>query len=141
MSVGSALLKPSEFDSDLLAAHSPALWIATPVLKVQNGDLPYLANLQSALQGWDRNRQQAYYLYGGRWPADPVAPAGLSYDSLYGRSANQERLNGSLNTALAVDDWVFLRPHLSEGVLDDFSELRLLRNNRLVGRWLPENMG
>jgi D-serine deaminase-like pyridoxal phosphate-dependent protein len=141
VSVGSALLMPSEFDSDLLSAHSPALWIATPVLKVQSGELPYLSRLQSALQTWDRNRQQAYYLYGGRWPAEPVAPAGLSYDNLYGRSANQERVNGSRQTALAVDDWVFLRPQLSEGVLDDFASLRLLRNNRLVGRWLPENMG
>lgn len=141
VSVGSALLKPSEFDSDLLSGHSPALWIATSVLKVQSGELPYLKNMQNALQTWDRNRQQAYYLYGGRWQADPVAPAGLSYDNLYGRSANQERLNGSQATALAVDDWVFLRPQLSEGVLDDFAELRLLRNNRLVGRWLPQNMG
>lgn len=141
VSVGSALLKPSEFDSDLLSSHNPALWIATPVLKAQSGELPYLANLQSALQRWDQNRQRAYYLYGGRWPADPVAPAGLSYDSLYGRSANQERLNGSAATALKVDDWVFLRPQLSEGVLDDFGELRLLRNNRLVGSWKPENMG
>lgn len=141
VSVGSALLKPSEFDSDLLRDHQPALWIATPVLKVQNGELPYLKNLQTALQTWDRNRQQAYYLYGGRWQADPVAPAGLSYDSLYGRSANQERVNGSRATAMAADDWVFLRPQLSEGLLGDFAELRLLRNNRLVGRWLPENMG
>ncbi len=141
VSVGSALLKPSEFDSDLLSSHTPALWIATPVLKAQRGELPYLANLQSALDSWDRNRQRAYYLYGGLWPADPVAPAGLSYDWIYGRSANQERLNGSAATTLKVDDWVFLRPQLSEGVLGDFGELRLLRNNRLVGSWKPENIG
>ena len=141
VSVGSALLKPSEFDSDLLSGHQPALWIATPVLKVQSGELPYLANVQGALQRWDQNREQAYYLYGGRWSADPVSPAGLSYDNLYGRSANQERVNGSRQTALAVDDWVFLRPQLSEGLLDDFGELRLLRNNRLVGSWRPENIG
>ncbi|MEN0106609.1 MAG: alanine racemase [Pseudomonas sp.] len=140
VAVGSALLKPSEFDSDLLGEHLPALWIATPVLKVANGELPYLKSLQTALQAWDRNRQQAYYLYGGRWQADPVAPAGLSFDNLYGRSANQE-VNGSRATALAVDDWVFLRPQLSEGLLDDFAELSLVRNNRLVGRWLPQNMG
>jgi len=141
VAVGSALLKPSEFDTDLLSPHTPALWIATPVLKAQTGELPYLSGVQTALQTWDRNRQQAYYLYGGRWPAEPVAPAGLSYDSLFGRSANQERVNGSRATDLHVDDWVFLRPQLSEGLIDDFSALRLLRNNRFVGRWLPENMG
>ncbi len=141
VAVGSALLKPSEFDTDLLSGHSPALWIATPVLKAQEGSLPYLSSLQAALHTWDRNRQQAYYLYGGRWPAEPVAPAGLSYDTVYGRSANQERVNGSRATDLHADDWVFLRPQLSEGLLGDFSSLRLLRNNRFVGRWLPENMG
>lgn len=141
VAVGSALLKPSEFDIDVLSGHLPALWIATPVLKAQAGELPYLNNVQNALQTWDRNRQRAYYLYGGRWSADPVSPAGLSYDSVYGRSANQERVNGSRETKLHVDDWVFLRPQLSEGLLDDFSALRLLRNNRFVGRWLPENMG
>ncbi|MGH8354886.1 MAG: alanine racemase [Pseudomonas sp.] len=137
VAVGSALLKPSAFDSEPLAAHRPALWIASPVLKAQDGALPYLAGAQGLLQGWDRNRQRAYYLYGGRWPAEPISPAGLGYDGLYGRSANQERLLGSAGTALRVDDWVFLRPQQSEGLLDDFDELRLLRHGRLVGRWTP----
>ncbi len=111
------------------------------MLKVQSGTLPYLAGMQEAMQHWNRNRQRACYLYGGRWPAEPVSPAGLSYDEWYGRSANQERLIGSASTALAVDDWAFLRPQLSEGLLDDFSELRLWRHNRLVGRWLPQSIG
>ena len=74
-------------------------------------------------------------MYGGRWPAQPVSPAGLDYDKLYGRSANQERLIGSASTQLTDRDWVFLRPAISEGLLDDFSELRLLRRGQLVGRW------
>ncbi len=135
VAVGSALLKPSDFDSDLLATQQAALWIASPVLKALPGQLPFLNGSQQLLQRWNPNRQQAYYLYGGQWPAAPVSPAGLSYDALYGRSANQERLIGSAGTGLQVDDWVFLRPQRSEGLFELFNQLYLLRNGRLVGSW------
>jgi len=135
IAVGSALLKPAAFDTALLDEHQPALWIASPVLKALDGALPYAQSLQPLLEAWNPNRQHAYYLYGGRWPAQPVSPAGLDYDKLYGRSANQERLIGSASTQLTDRDWVFLRPAISEGLLDDFSELRLLRRGQLVGRW------
>ncbi|MDO9618146.1 MAG: alanine racemase [Pseudomonas sp.] len=135
VAVGSALLKPSDFDSDLLATQQAALWIASPVLKALPGQLPFLDSSHQLLQRWNRNRQQAYYLYGGQWPATPVSPAGLSYDALYGRSANQERLIGSAGTGLQVDDWVFLRPQRSEGLFELFNQLVLLRNGRLVGSW------
>ncbi|MDP3814784.1 alanine racemase [Pseudomonas sp.] len=139
VAVGSALLKPSDFDVELLAGHRPALWIASPVLKALAGQWPFLDGTQALLQAWNPNRQQAYYLYGGQWPADPVAPAGLSYDALYGRSANQERLLGSGSSGLGVDDWVFLRPQRAEGLIESFAELYLLRNERLVGRWAPHS--
>ncbi|WP_275547396.1 alanine racemase [Pseudomonas sp. Marseille-Q0931] len=135
VAVGSALLKPAEFDTALLEDHQPALWIASPVLKALGGALPYMQTLQPLIAAWNPNRQHAYYLYGGRWPARPVSPAGLDYDELYGRSANQERLIGSAATQLTSQDWVFLRPALSEGLLDDFGEIRLLRRGQLVGRW------
>lgn len=137
VAVGSALLKPGAYDSESLAEHSPALWIASPVLKAQGGALPYLSTVQPLLQGWDRNRQRAVYVQGGDWPAEPVSPAGLAHDALYKRSANQERLIGSQGTALRVDDWVFLRPEQAQGLFEAFSELRLLRHGRLVGRWSP----
>ncbi|WP_285960149.1 alanine racemase [Pseudomonas tohonis] len=138
VAIGSALLKPLEFDTPLLASHQGAIWIATPVLKMQSGTLPYLQQVQGALEAWNPNRHNAYYLYGGRWPAQPVSPEGLAYDGIYGRSANQERLIGSPGTALAVDDWVFLRPLLCEGLFDRFGELRLLRHGKLVGTWKPQ---
>ena len=135
VAVGSALLKPAEFDTVLLKAHQPALWIASPVLKTASGVLPYLQSLQPLIGTWNPNRQHAYYLYGGRWLAQPVSPAGLDYDTLYGRSANQERLIGSAATHLTEQEWVFLRPALSEGLVARFSEIRLLRRGPLVGRW------
>ncbi|MES2819481.1 MAG: alanine racemase [Pseudomonadota bacterium] len=136
LTVGSALLKPSDFDSELLARHDPVLWIASPVLKQQHGTRPYLEGVQALLQGWDRNREQTLYLDGGGWPAEPVSPQGLSYDELYGRT-HQQRLLASAGTTLAVGDWVFLRPRVSTGLIGGFAELRLLRHDRLVGRWIP----
>ena len=70
----------------------------------------------------------------GSWQK-ALEAAGLDYDELYGRSANQERLIGGEGTQLTSNDWVFLRPATSEGVLGDFSEIRLLRRGQLVGRW------
>lgn len=137
IAVGSALLMPGEFDTPLLAKHQAALWIASPLLKAVDGALPYLQPVQPLIASWNPNRQRAYYLYGGRWPAQPVSPEGLDYDALYGRSANQERLIGSASTGLSEDDWVFLRPAISEGLLADFNEIRLLRRGQLVGRWSP----
>jgi D-serine deaminase-like pyridoxal phosphate-dependent protein len=135
VAVGSALLKPSDFDSELLSAQQAALWIASPVLKALPGQLPFLQGSHQLLQRWNPNRQQTYYLYGGQWPATPISPAGLSYDALYGRSANQERLIGSAGTGLEIDDWVFLRPQRSEGLFELFNQLVLLRKGRLVGSW------
>jgi D-serine deaminase-like pyridoxal phosphate-dependent protein len=139
VAIGSALLKPSDFDSPLLSTQQAALWIASPVLKALPGQLPFLEHSHALLQRWNPNRQQAYYLYGGQWPAAPESPAGLSYDALYGRSANQERLIGSAGTGLQVDDWVFLRPQRSEGLFELFNQLYLLRNGRLVGSWAAHN--
>jgi len=141
VAVGSALVKPGDFDTPLLRAHQPALWIASPVLKVTDGSLPYLQAAQPLLRSWNPNRQRAYYLYGGQWRAQPASPGGLDYDAIYGRSANQERLTGSHGSALSVDDWVFLRPAISEGLLADFGDVHLLRASQRVGSWtaLPSN--
>jgi D-serine deaminase-like pyridoxal phosphate-dependent protein len=105
------------------------------VLKALPGQLPFLQETQQLVQRWNPNRQQAYYLYGGQWPATPISPAGLMYNALYGRSANQERLIGSAGTELEVDDWVFLRPQRSAGLFELFNQLVLLRSGRLVGSW------
>ncbi|MDI6528752.1 alanine racemase [Pseudomonas otitidis] len=137
IAVGSVLLKPSDFEAESLDAYQAACWIAAPVLKAGSGTLPYLEDAQRLVSAWNPNREQAFYLYGGYWQAIPASPAGLAYDPLYGRSANQERLIGSAANGLQPDDWVFLRPQVSEGLLARFGSMSLLRRGRLVGRWKP----
>ncbi len=54
---------------------------------------------------------------------------------VFGRSSNQELVNGSPAVALRVEDQVFLRPTQSESVLLQFGDLLALRGGRIVERW------
>lgn len=134
--VGSALVQPTDFDLPTLAAHVPALFIATPVLKVLEGTrLPGVEPLSAAFAAWDPNQERSHFLYGGHWKAQPVSPQGLQLNSLFGRSSNQELLNGAAATDLAVGDHVFLRPTQSEAVMLQFGDLVVVRGGRIEDHW------
>jgi D-serine deaminase-like pyridoxal phosphate-dependent protein len=136
LSAGSGLVKPTDFDLDTLAGHVPALFVATPVLKVSDGlRLPELDGLSRFFRWWDPNQRRGFFIYGGFWKATPESPRGLQNSDLYGRSSNQELLTGSAEIDLAPDDQVFLRPTQSEGVMLEFGDLVIFRNRRIVDRW------
>lgn len=135
LSAGSCLVKPTDFDMPTLADHKPAAYIATPVLKVMNTlTIPGidLGGLQSA---WDPNRARSFFTYGGYWKAKPESPPGLLNNSLYGRSTNQEMLNGSRSIPLRPDDWVFLRPTQSEFVFLQFGDIAVYDNGAITDFW------
>ncbi|MEK6195823.1 MAG: hypothetical protein N2F24_16535 [Deltaproteobacteria bacterium] len=79
--------------------------------------------------------QTTFFIYGGYWKAEPLSPKGLVLNPLYGRSTNQEMMNGSEHTELEVDDYVFLRPTQSETVMLQFGDLFVIRGDRYIGRW------
>lgn len=136
LSVGSALVKASDFDLDTLEEHVPALFIATPVLKASEGvKIPGSAAVGNVLSWWDPNQKQSFFIYGGFWKAAPENPPGLKVNPVYGRSTNQELLNGSKAMNLGVGDYVFLRPTQSEHVMLQFGDLLTSRGGKLVGRW------
>lgn len=136
VAVGSALVKPTDFDLPTLTAHRPALYIAAPVLKrIEGTHIPELERVSGLFSAFNPNRQRSYFIYGGRWMAEPVSPPGLVTNSLYGRSTNQELLNGSRATALEVNDHVFLRPTQSEAVMLQFGDLVVMRGGEIVDRW------
>lgn len=137
VSFGSALVKPTDFDVPPLAAFEPALFLATPVLKRLEGTrVPFLEWAAPAWSALDPRREVTYFVYGGRWMARPVSPAGLAENPLYGPSTNQALLNGSRRTGLAVDDWIFLRPTQSERVLQELGDLLLFSGGALSReRW------
>ncbi len=136
LAVGSCLVKPTDFDLDLLSDLVPAAFIATPVLKATDGlQLPGVARLGPAWAAWDPNRQRTFFIYGGLWLAKPEAPAGLRDNELYGRSTNQAILNASARVPLQVDDHVFFRPTQSEKVLLEFGDLLAVRGAQIETRW------
>jgi D-serine deaminase-like pyridoxal phosphate-dependent protein len=84
---------------------------------------------------WDPNRARTFFVYGGYWKARPVSPPGLAENPVFGRSSNQEMLNGARSVELEVDDYVFYRPTQSESVMLQFGDLALVRGGRIVDFW------
>jgi D-serine deaminase-like pyridoxal phosphate-dependent protein len=136
VSVGSAFVKPNDFDITENALLTPALFIATPVIKAGHTlDLPGHSYLDGPLAFIDPNTAQAIYIFGGHWLADPVSPPGLQTSDLIGLSSNQELLTGSWRVHLKPDDSVFLRPHQSEALMLQFGDLALYEQGRIGERW------
>ena len=135
VSVGSAFVKPADFDLTSLARHVPASFIATPVIKTKRMELPGNEWLTGPLTFMDPNAARAFYIYGGNWLATPVSPPGLQFSDLYGRSSNQEMLTGSTNIGLKPDDYVFLRPNHSEALFLQFGDIALFDGREIIGTW------
>jgi len=136
VSVGSAFVKPGDFDYEDLADLAPAAFIATPVLKASaDQPLPGIEALSGAMHWWDRNTQRGFFIHGGHWLAKPVSPPGLEYSKLFGRSSNQELLTGSRKVALKPDDTVFLRPDQSEALFLQFGDIAVYDGNEIAELW------
>ena len=135
LAAGSCLVKPSDFDLPTLADHVAASYIATPVLKsLDTLEIPGI-DLGKVQSLWDPNRARTFFTYGGYWKARPESPDGLANNSLFGRSTNQEMLNGSRKINLQPDDWVFLRPTQSEFVFLQFGDIAVYEEGAIVARW------
>lgn len=136
VAAGSCLVKPTDFDLDLLADLEPAAFIATPVLKAQDGvTIPGIEGARRLFAAWNPNQQRSYFIYGGLWLARYESPPGLFDNGLYGKSSNQAIVTGSARLPLRVDDHVFLRPTQSERVLLDFGDLAVVEDGRLAAWW------
>jgi len=136
VAVGSALVKPTDFDTPLLADLQAATWIATPVLKVQGFVAPDgVEPIGQAAQLWDRNQRVAHFIHGGHWLAQPESPAGLQASALIGPSSNQQLFLGSGRQGLQPDGLVFFRPTQSEAVLQQFGDIAVVEGDRVVAMW------
>ena len=129
-------MKPTHFDTELLEPHTPASFIATPVIKsVAKTRMPGLEFADKTKRVWDPNYSKTIFIYGGHWLADPVDPPGLEYNSTFGRSSNQEMLNGGPELQIAPDEFVFLRPHQSEAVFLQFGDIAVYEDGEIVDSW------
>jgi D-serine deaminase-like pyridoxal phosphate-dependent protein len=110
LSVGSALLKPTDFDIPALQALLPALYIATPVLKAQAGiSLPGLT-FRAPLR-------DTVFVAGGNFDGTPVFPEGLGKSPIYGDSFNQMGIHCLQDAGIKREQFVFFRPRQSESIM------------------------
>ncbi|HLI67411.1 MAG TPA: alanine racemase [Caulobacteraceae bacterium] len=133
VSVGSAFLKPLNYDHGALHALQPAAFIAQPVLKVmQQALIPGIEAHAEALNALDPNSRRGVFLYGGYGDAEPISPPGLGFSPLYG---GRSMLSGSDKVEIAQDDMVFFRPRESEGVLLQYGDIAVFDGAEIVERW------
>lgn len=136
VSAGSCLVKPTHFDTELLAPHQPASFIATPVIKSFNKTrLPGLEFASDAASAWNPNSKKTVFIHGGHWLAEPVDPPGLEYNKTFGRSSNQEMLNGGPDLSIQTDEFVFFRPQQSEAVFLQFGDIAVYEDGAIVDTW------
>lgn len=135
VSVGSALLKPTDFDTTWLSALAPALYIATPVLKVVETRLPGPAFMTGLMQALGLFPLRGCFLYGGKFMAEPVHPPGMKRNSLWGDSSNQQLMGLPKDLTVKPDDFAFFRPTQSEAVLQQFGPLQVLEGGRVTREW------
>jgi D-serine deaminase-like pyridoxal phosphate-dependent protein len=133
VSVGSAFVKPLNFDLPTLKDLAPAAFVVQPVLKALDPALiPRLEPFAADLARLDPNSARGFFLYGGYGDARPVSPRGLRYSPLYGGRA---LLTGSAGVELDQDDLVFLRPTESEGVFLQFGDIAVYDGQEIAERW------
>ncbi len=135
VSIGSALVKPTDFDRPGLGALAPAIFIATPVLKVLKTRLPGPRPMSALFQALGLFPRNGCFLYGGKFMARPVYPPGLKRNRIWGDSSNQQLMAFSTSHPVAPDDLVFFRPTQSEAVLQQFGPLQIMENGRITTTW------
>jgi D-serine deaminase-like pyridoxal phosphate-dependent protein len=136
VSAGSCLVKPTHFDTELLEPHQPASFIATPVIKsFDKTRLPGLEFASGAASAWNPNSKKTVFIHGGHWLAEPVDPPGLEYNKTFGRSSNQEMLNGGPDLSIKPDEFVFFRPQQSEAVFLQFGDIAVYEDGAIVDSW------
>ncbi|MBZ9675018.1 alanine racemase [Mesorhizobium sp. ES1-1] len=135
VSIGSAFLLPGDFDTPGLEGFQPAAFIATPILKVVEPMLPGPPYISRVLRALGRFPRKGCYLYGGKWMAEPVFPAGMKASGLLGLSSNQQFMGLPGNARVKPGDYAFLRPTQSEAVLQQFGSIAVFSGGRIVERW------
>lgn len=136
VAIGSAFVKPADFDLKTLSHHSAAAFIATPVIKaLARTEIPTIESASGIFAFFDPNTKRAFFIHGGHWLAKPESPPGLEYSALFGRSSNQELLTGSDAVDLQPDDYVFFRPTQSEAIFLQFGDIALFDGENITGVW------
>lgn len=131
--VGSALVKPSDFDQPCNAALKPALFVVTPVLKTVAHELPGHPSLSAMLRAAALIGERISFVYGGKWMATPIWPEGLRDSPFYEPSSNQQ--GWVLPHDSPAPSHLVLRPTQSEAIIQDFAEIHVLEGGAITDSW------
>lgn len=137
VSMGSGFLVPTDFEGGELAALEPALFIASPVLKIVEPKVPGPEFLTKLMQRLGRLPARGCFIYGGKWMAKPAFPPDLRDSGLWGTSSNQQFMELGPASRVAEDDFVFFRPTQSEAVLQQLGPVAIYRDGRIADYWQP----
>jgi len=136
IATASALVKPSDFDVFTLEHHSPACFIAAPVLKdINNPELPMAPGLTRIMRLLGLAPKRGLYIYGGNWLASPCYPANSQRSGLLGHSSNQELYEVSPDDTIGRDDFMFFRPSQSEAVFLQFGDIAVVEDQQIKHYW------
>ena len=135
VTVGSAVIKPADFDVPGLLELVPAVFIATPILKLVDVHAPGLRRWTRYLNAIGRLPRRGMYLYGGKWMATPVYPEAMHHNNYFGESSNQDFFGISADSDVSVDDFAFFRPTQSEATLQQFGDIAVYSGGRVVDWW------
>jgi D-serine deaminase-like pyridoxal phosphate-dependent protein len=143
IAMGSGFLEPEQFSDLQKLGHQPALFLSSPVLKkIESSLLPHAEKLSPLVNMWDPNLKVSYYMLGGGWPGEPVAPAGIKKNYFWDENdlgytnllPNQSILSSSDQNNLNVGDFVFYQAWEGDGMLS-FNKIELYRQGKIVGEW------
>lgn len=135
LTLGSLMVKPSDFDQALNRHIEPAFFIVTPALKTCPHGLPGHPRLSQALRRTGLIRDRITFAYGGKWMARPVHPAGLRASPFFAPSSNQHGF--CLPRGAAPPTHLVLRPTQSETVLQQFGAVQVFDGQMISGTMLP----
>lgn len=133
--VGSLMVKPSDFDQPINQGIDPAMFIVTPVLKTVPHQLPGHPRLTRLLHRVGIIRKQISFAYGGKWMAEPVYPEGLSASPFFAPSSNQHGL--CLPNGRAAPEHLVFRPTQSEALLQQFPVIHVYDGKDITDTWTP----
>lgn len=131
ISFGSVLVLPSDFEKASSLGFEPAVFIATPILKLLKGNpWPGLEWIS-----WLRRNAVDIVIQGGYFMGDPIYPGGFGYSAIFGRSTNQEIWSAKESSEVSPGDIALLRPAQSEFVMSTYGKILAHRSGKEIQEW------
>lgn len=143
IAMGSGFLSPAQFTELPAVGHQPALFLTSPVLKkINSAELPLAEKLSPLVNWWDPNLKVSYFMLGGGWPGDLVAPKGMQRNHFWDGDVktytnllpNQSILSSSVDNNINVGDFVISQAWEGDGMLC-FGKVLVYSNGRIIDEW------